>query len=44
MEQRRLAAKRDNLRHWEEQLALAKKERNAEKEAQLQLNKNKIII
>jgi hypothetical protein len=36
-------AKITSVRHWEEQLELARKQRSLEKEAQLQLNKNKII-
>jgi hypothetical protein len=36
-------AKITSVRHWEEQLELARKQRCLEKEAQQQLNKNKII-
>jgi hypothetical protein len=43
-QKRRAYAKKESLRHWEEQLELVKQERNAEKEAQQQLNKNKIIV
>lgn len=34
----------DNLKYWEEQLSFAQRERNAEREACSQLNKNKIIV
>ena len=41
-EKKSAEAKQTSVQHWNEQLELARKLRNLEKEAQLQLNKNKI--
>jgi hypothetical protein len=43
LEKKMAEAKSTSVRYWEEQLELVRKQRGLEKEAQLQLNKNKII-
>lgn len=43
-ERKRVQTKSDNLRYWEEQLDLVRKQRDVDHEASKQLQKGKIII